>query len=74
MRDEKRQGLVFLSSLILHPSSLRSPDGVADASDPPKVWALVRIQVGILNCPRGVAEARDPAKVVGQVRLLAGTL
>jgi hypothetical protein len=27
----------------------RCPDGVADASDPPKVWALVRIQVGILT-------------------------
>src|SRR5947209_10325192 len=30
-------------------SVLRRPDGVADASDPPKVWALVRIQVGILT-------------------------
>ena len=25
------------------------PDGVADASDPPKVWALVQVQVGILG-------------------------
>src|SRR2546427_7159337 len=47
MKDESKQGPIHPSSLILHPS--RRPDGVADASDPPKVRALVRIQVGILT-------------------------